>query len=203
MIFPVIGLVGQGWSSIRGVVKCLVLLSIAPGLQYQFTYRKVYRKPTVSWPKFGRNNGSHTRASINQSINQFFRVGCLLIVKYWLMKNTSTFVPVKSHDSCCRCCQRSHIQPPSSHQMEQSNRIDLHLARMPLSNLYIGILACDINHIYTKCLQKNLRSKEKRGPNWILGILRLSKQQHQIHKSHEIHMWQATLKSALIWHPKL
>ena len=32
MIFPVIGLVGQGWSSIRGVVKCLVLLSIAPGL---------------------------------------------------------------------------------------------------------------------------------------------------------------------------
>ena len=101
-------------------------------------------------------------------------------------KTHRPLIPVKSHDSCCRCCQRSHIQPPSSHQMEQSNRIDLHLARMPLSNLDIGILACDINHIYTKCLQKLSEVERETGPQLNSGNPSAFKTTTQIHKSHQI-----------------
>ena len=73
--------------------------------------------------------------------------------------------------------------------LEPSNRIDLHLARMPISNLYIGMSACDVNHMYTKCLQKYLRSKEKRPPEFrTFGFQNNIK---SIFKSNQIHMPQA------------
>ena len=89
MIFPVIGLVGQGWSSIRGVVKCLVLLSIAPGLSIYVpkSVPKTHCLMTQSLEETmvviqeQQSINQSINHSINQSINQFFQVGCLIIVK--------------------------------------------------------------------------------------------------------------------------